>query len=267
MAIPQNKTVAVGDTCIDYAVFGSGKKILVLLPGLSIRSVKGTAVMLAAMYQKYLKEYTIYAFDKKRVVPKDYSIWDIADDTAHAMRTLGIEKADVMGVSQGGMIGQALAIRYPQMVQKLVLCVTACEKNPVMEAVLDRWIQLASEGDWKTFNTFTFEKMYSKQYLKKYGAIIPLVAGLSKCSDVPRFITLANACRNFCCTQELHKITCPTFVIGAKDDLVLTGEASAQIAEALSCKLYLYDEYSHGVYDEAPDFNDRVFAFLREEQA
>jgi pimeloyl-ACP methyl ester carboxylesterase len=168
-----------------------------------------------------------------------------------------------MGVSQGGMMAQAMAIRHPEVVNKLVLCVTAPGPNPTMEQVVGRWIDLAQAGDWKTFNTYTFQTMYSKAYLKKYGAIIPLVAGLSKCADVPRFVTLAKSCITFDCMEELPKIKAPTFVIGAKDDQVLTGEASQQIADALSCKLYLYEEYSHGVYDEAPDFNDRIFEFLK----
>ena len=62
---------------------------------------------------------------------------------------------------------------------------------------------------------------------------------------------------------ELSKISCPAFVIGAKNDLVLTGEASEKIARMLSCELYLYEEYSHGVYDEAVDFNQRVLTFLK----
>jgi len=259
---PQNKTVAVGDTVIDYAVFGHGKKNLVLLPGLSIRSVKGTALMLAAMYRIFSKEYTVYVLDKKRVVPEGYSIWDIADDTATAMQELGINSASIMGVSQGGMVAQALAIRYPDLVEKLVLCVTACEPNPTMEDVVGIWIDLAQKGDWKTFNCLTFEKMYSKEYLKRYGFMIPVVAGLSKCRDVPRFVTLAKACLAFDCVQELPQITCPAFVIGAKQDLVLTGEASEKIAQILSCELYLYEDYSHGVYNEAADFNQRIYDFL-----
>ena len=93
--------------------------------------------------------------------------------------------------------------------------------------------------------------------------MIPIVAGLSKCSDVPRFVTLAKACLAFDGSAELSKISCPTFVIGAKNDLVLTGEASEKIAQILSCELYLYEDYSHGVYDEAGDFNQWVLAFLK----
>ena len=49
----------------------------------------------------------------------------MADDQAAAMQILGIDKASVLGVSQGGMIAQYLAIDHPGMVEKLILAVTA----------------------------------------------------------------------------------------------------------------------------------------------
>ena len=54
-------------------------------------------------------------------------------------------------------------------------------------------------------------------------------------------------------------------VIGAKADRVLTPEGSVEIAEKLGgkCELYMYDEkYGHCVFDEAPDYKDRIYKFF-----
>lgn len=53
-------------------------------------------------------------------IPENYSTRDMAEDQAKAMKALGIANANVMGVSQGGMIAQYLAIDHPELVRKLI---------------------------------------------------------------------------------------------------------------------------------------------------
>ena len=52
-------------------------------------------------------------------------------------------------------------------------------------------------------------------------------------------------------------------VIGADRDKVLGGKASGEIASAIQdSELYMYEGYSHGVYEQAKDFNSRVLEYL-----
>ena len=54
-----------------------------------------------------------------RPVQAAYSLDDMAGDTIGLMTALGIERAHVMGASMGGMIAQAMAMRYPERVLTL----------------------------------------------------------------------------------------------------------------------------------------------------
>lgn len=47
-----------------------------------------------------------------------------ADDAAAFLRAIGVEQADVLGWSMGGMAAPLLALRHPQLVRRLVLCGT-----------------------------------------------------------------------------------------------------------------------------------------------
>ena len=108
------------------------------------------------------------------------------------------------------------------------------------------------------------ERMYSDAYLKRCRPLLPLLAVLQKPKDVPRFVALAKACLTCNAYEELERIQCPVFVIGGKQDRVVGGEASEEIAAKLGCSIYMYGRLGHAAYEEAKDFNRRVYDFLRE---
>ena len=263
-AVKRNK-VEVGGTVMDYVTFGEGTRPLVLIPGLSFKTVKKFAEPFAFMYRIFARDFKVYAFDRKRDIPMGYTIKQMADDLASALEKLEIADADVMGVSQGGMIAQYLAIGYPHLVHKLVLAVTLSRLNDEARRAISNWIRLAVNNDYDGITKQMLEDVYSDAYIKRFGKYFPVISRFGKPKDMGRFAILARACLTCNAYHELDKIPCPVFVIGAKKDLVLTGEASEEIAEKLGCECYMYEELGHSAYEEAPDFNRRVLEFLLKE--
>ena len=181
-----------------------------------------------------------------------------------AMDMLKIKNADILGVSQGGMIAQYIAIDRPDLVHKLVLAVTLSRNNDTVKEVVSNWIKITEKGNIKELILDMSEKMYSDLYLKKYKLFIPILTILQKPKDIKRFIILAKSCLTCNAYEELDKIKCPVFVIGGGEDKVVTSLASDEIAEKLNCKKYIYNNLGHATYEEAKDFNKRVYNFLSE---
>ena len=113
----KNGCAAIGNTDMYYVSFGTGERKLVVLPGLSdgLATVKGKAMLLAAPYRRFFRDYTVFIFSRKNDMPEGYSIREMAEDQIRVMKDLGIGQADVLGVSQGGMIAQYMAIDHPEM--------------------------------------------------------------------------------------------------------------------------------------------------------
>ena len=261
----KNGSVKIADTTMDYVSFGHGPRTLIIIPGLSdgLTTVKGKAVLLAGPYKEFFDRYTIYMFSRRNALPEGFSIRDMADDQAKALKQLGKESVSVLGVSQGGMIAQCLAVSHPGLVEKLVIAVSAPDANALIKERLDRWMRLAEEGDHKQLMIDTAENSYSNAYLKKYRKIYPVIGLIGRPKNYERFMANAKAILAFNGEAELSRISCPTLIIGGSEDRIVGAEASYRMHEMIKdSELHIYEGLGHAAYEEAADFNKRVFAFL-----
>ena len=251
---------------MDYIRFGGGEKALVMLPGVGdgLKTVKGTALPFALLYRELSKDFTVYVFSRRRELPRHFTTREMAEDLNEAMSALHLEGAAVVGVSQGGMIAQWLAIDHPDKVGKLVLTVTLSRPNATVEDVIARWTGMAERGDYRGIMLDTAERSYSEKRLRQARLEYKLLGSVGKPKSFERFLTQAESCVTHDAFDRLRCITCPTLVIGGADDRIVTGSASTEIAaEIPGSTLYLYEGLGHGLYEEAPDFLKRVADFCR----
>ncbi len=263
----KNGCVAVGNTEMYYVSFGNGNKKLVVLPGLSdgLATVKGKAWILSLPYKKFFSDYTVYMFSRKNEMPEGYAIRDMANDQVMAMKNLGIDQACLLGVSQGGMISQYIAIDHSEMVTKLILAVTAPNANAIVKETVSNWIGMANRGDHTALMADTAEKMYSEEYLRRNRKYFPLIAKFTKPSGYDRFLKNARAILGFDSRKELSKINCPTLIIAGSDDHTVGNDAAFELNRGIAnSELFVYDGLGHGVFEEAKDFYDRVLEFCNQ---
>lgn len=262
----KEQKLSLNNKQINYITFGKGSKPLIMIQGLNTNGIKGAANSIAYMYRIFAKDYKVYLFDRRAEVYDGITVRELATDIAEAMDALGIAKADVFAVSQGGMIGQYLAIDRPDLVHRMVLAVTLSKNNDTVVEVINNWIAMTEQERYKELVADMAVKMYSDAYVKRYKAFMPLLTAVQKPKDKERFITLAKACLTCSAYDELEKIKCPVLVLGGSQDKVTTGQASVEIAEKLGCEIYMYENLGHAAYEEAKDFNQRVYDFLIKEE-
>lgn len=256
-------TLKLPHTELDYISFGKGTKPLIMIQGLNTRGIKGAGISLAYMYRIFAKDYKVWLFDRRKDVFDGITVQDMAADTAAAMDALNIKNADIFAVSQGGMIAQYLAIDRPDLVRKLVLAVSLSRDNEIVKTAINKWIELTEQNKMKELVADMAEKLYSESYLKKYRPLLPLLTLLQKPKDVPRFIALSKACLGCESYYELDKIKCPVLVIGGRQDKLVGIKASEEMAEKLCSDIYIYEDLGHAAYEEAKDFNQRVYNFFK----
>ena len=264
MLSPAGGTLHIAGFEMEYIRFGTGKTPLILIPGLgdAFKSVKGLALPFSVQYKTWTHDFTVYSFSRRTQLPPQMSTREMAEDLHLAMRELGLAQACVLGVSQGGMIVQHLAIDHPADVDKLILTVTLSRPNETVKAVVSHWMELARQGDYKGILVNTAALSYSEKKVKAAIAASGLIGSMGKAKNLDRFLIQAEACLAHDCYDELPRIACPTLVIGGGQDRIVTGEASQEIADQISgSELIMYPGLGHALYEEAPDFQKRILEF------
>lgn len=265
----KNGSLKIENTEMEYIMFGEGNKTLVLIPGLGegLKTVKGMAKPLAVLYHEVAKEYKVYCFSRRNVLPQGFTTKDMADDVYFAMQELHIEKAMVLGISLGGMIAQHLALHHKEVVEKLILTVTIARQNDTVKQVLGKWMDMAKKGDYQGIMVDTSENSYTVENLHRLRKIYWVMDKVVKPKSMERFLIMAEAGLTHDTYEELKNIKCPTLVIGGRQDKITSGAASEEIAEQIpgSC-FYMYEEYGHGLYEEAEDYVPRVLNFISSEK-
>jgi len=284
------ETVETSAFEMEYFRFGQGSRTAVILPGLSVTSVMGSRESIAKQYAAWNSAFTTYLFDRRKDLPETYSVYDMARDTADAMRVLGLSDVCLFGASQGGMIALVLTIENPDLVGRLALGSTsaatvlpeeketdASERSGLFESSpsgkkasgfgsLTEWVRLAEEGDAGALYLAFGKKLYPEVLFEKNKEVLRGLGNFVTKEDLRRFITIAGGTEGFDVRDRLAEITCPVLVIGSEDDRVIPPESSRELAAGLvhaaSCELHMYDGCGHAAFDTAPDYQERLLRFF-----
>lgn len=261
----KNGNLKIENTDMDYIAFGYGKRNLIIIPGLGdgLMTVKGKALPFAWMYRLFAKDFKVYVFSRKNELEEGYTIRNMAEDVRLAMDILGIEKTDILGVSQGGMIAEYFAVDYPERVNRLILVVTVARQNPCIQSNVEKWIKMAKENRYGEVMKDVTIRMYTAEYIEKYKFMLGVLGLYRGPKNKERFLRMAGSCIEHDLYDRIEEIKAPTLVIGGEKDETVGGEASREIAKKIKqAELIMYPQYGHGLYSEAEDFCQRVYDFL-----
>src|SRR5215211_6084576 len=119
-----------------YEEHGSGEPLVLLHGGI------GASEMFAAILDELAEARRVIAVDlpghgHTPDVDRPLRAELLADDVAALIEHLGLERADVMGYSLGGMVALRTAIQHPARVRRLVLVSTAFRRDGSFPEVLE----------------------------------------------------------------------------------------------------------------------------------
>lgn len=260
------ETVKTEDFSMDYFKYGKGPRTMVLVPGISVKSVMNDADAVADAFSISHDDFTTYVIDRRKELPPEYSVLDMARDTAGAIKQLGLTDIYIFGASQGGMIAMTIAIEHPELVKKMALASTSSHITDEQYEALKEWKELAEKGDRTGLYLRFGEMIYPPAVFEQFKDYFIETSKTVTDEELERFVILASGTKGFDVSDRLQEIKCPVLTTGTFEDAVLDSDATMEIAEKLDYRddfrLYMYTGFGHASFDTAPDYRKRVMDFF-----
>lgn len=186
--------------------------------------------------------YHVYALDtrghgKTARGSAPFTIRQFADDLAGFMKSRQIEKADILGFSDGANIAMLFAIKYPALVNKLVLNGGNLDAGGVK-----RMTQIPIEIGYRIARLFAGRNESAKAKAEMLGLMV-------NDPDIK--------------PEELAAIKAPTLVIAGTDDMIKESHTKLIAANIPGAEL-AFIKGDHFIANRNPtEFNQKVLEFLQ----
>jgi len=206
--------------------------------------------------------------------------WNLAqwgDDVAAFCDALGIANPIVLGVSFGGMVALAYATRHPAHPSKLVLISTAASGDEHLErrvALFERFG--GPEAGALARRRFLEVRGHDEASIEAWRSLaLPHYTRTPRDPDWGRrqlarpavlqwFTRPGGESQTFDLFADLHRIRCPTLIMGGEDDPMHPIESQADIAAALPPHLVQFERFADCRHAVIPDAPERGIAAIRE---
>jgi 3-oxoadipate enol-lactonase len=171
----------------------------------------------------FSKDYRVLCYDTRGHGDTDaprgpYTLASLARDAANLLDVLGIDKVHWVGISMGGMIGQAFALAYPDRLMSLALCDTTSEIPAEAHSVWNERIETARTQGMESLVEPTIDRWFSPGFVQRQPQTVETIRDMIRATPVEGFIGCSQAIMQLDFTGRLAEIRAPTLILVGEDD-------------------------------------------------
>lgn len=194
-----------------YETHGAGEPLILLHGGLGTGEMFA-AIMPALSSTRRVITVDLQAHGRTADIDRPLSLQQMADDIAGFLQYLGIEKADIMGYSMGGLVALRTAIQHPTVLKRLIVVSAAFQRNGWYPEILAGMDQVSAAAA---------EPMKQTPMYQAYARLAP------KPADWPVLLTKAGDMfrKDYDWSKEVAAIKAPTLLAFGDADAVRPAHA------------------------------------------
>lgn len=178
---------------------------------------------------------------------------------------LQIDRAYLVGLSQGGVIAQRAALHAPVRVSALVLADTTASVTPLLRRIFLSWIHASEVGGSLLRFDVSLPWIFSERFIEANAPLIQTLRDLSKSFPADAIIPLLCSNLEHDLRDQVHQIRVPTLVLCGEMDLLTPPRYARFLHDQIQgSELILFPECGHISPLEVPElFNRAVWEFLK----
>jgi 3-oxoadipate enol-lactonase len=194
----------------------------------------------------------------------EYSLDDLADDVLAVLDALKIEKAHWVGLSMGGMIGQAFALAHPERLGRLVLANTTSGYGPDGPKMWEARMKAVREGGMAAIADLVMQRYFSDEFRERNPDVVARVKERVLTTPAKGYLACCAAIRDLDFTEKLSGIHSRTLVVAGGKDAGTPPSMSETIAKRIpGSQLAVLPDAAHlSAVEAAETFNAWVRDFL-----
>jgi 3-oxoadipate enol-lactonase len=198
------------------------------------------------------------------VPPGPYTLAELAGDCAALLDYLNVARVDFVGLSLGGMVGQAFALGHPDRLGRLVLANTSSSYGPEGRAMWEARKKLVREGGLAAVHDLAVSRNFTGEFRGSHAKVVADAMATFLASPVEGYLGCCDAIAGLDFTEVLPLIAAPTLVIAGGLDPGTPVAMSRNLAERIpGAKLVVIDGAAHLSAVEKPaEFARLVDVFL-----
>jgi 3-oxoadipate enol-lactonase len=197
----------------------------------------------------------------ERPADRQPSLHGYAQDALALLSAKGIQKVHWVGASGGGILGQYIAITYPEHIASLSLIATTARFRSPRED-LDDWLAPLDNGNHRDFLQHDAERRFGIDEPERRDWIISELSRTSGAESalLHRWIVTVNL------LDEIHQISCPTLIVtGEKDTLTSTSDSDLMHQRIPDSRVVILPDRPHNIaYTHPHEVATVVRTFLDE---
>ena len=209
--------------------------------------------------------YDIRGHGGSEAPPGPYTLKMLGEDAIALLNALSIDKVHWVGLSMGGMIGQALALNHPKRLKSLALCDTAGAIAPEAQPIWQERLDVVREKGVGSQVEQAMERWFTPSFLRRNPPMLEVIRKQFLTATAQGYVGCIEAIRKLNYLDRLSEIKIPTLILVGEDDPGTPVTASEAMHKKISnSKLVIIKSARHLSNVEQPEaFNATLLTFLK----